>query len=76
MIMTPLESDIAQLMAFADVPAIALALVRDGRLDQYLCHGIRSRQAAEEVDEHTVFDAAPIVASGAAVGLSPAVLFG
>jgi hypothetical protein len=31
---------------------------RQGRLDRYVCCGARDAQAAAQVDEHTVFDAA------------------
>jgi CubicO group peptidase (beta-lactamase class C family) len=58
--MTRLETDIAQLMARADIPAIALAVVRGGRPDQYLCHGVRTTQGTEGVDARTVFEAASL----------------
>jgi CubicO group peptidase (beta-lactamase class C family) len=49
-----------RLIAEAMVPGMASAIIRQGRLDRYVCCGARDAQAAAQVDEHTVFDAASL----------------
>jgi CubicO group peptidase (beta-lactamase class C family) len=47
-------------MAEAAVPGVAAAIIRDGRIDRYLCCGVRSAQAPAGVDENTAFEAASL----------------
>jgi CubicO group peptidase (beta-lactamase class C family) len=56
----PRETDISRLLTDAAVPAAAAAIIRRGRLDQYMCCGIRSTQTPTTVDENTVFEAASL----------------
>jgi CubicO group peptidase (beta-lactamase class C family) len=56
----PVETDFLRLMTEATVPGVAAAIVRDGRLDRYVCCGVRSAQSATVVDENTVFEAASL----------------
>jgi CubicO group peptidase (beta-lactamase class C family) len=49
-----------RLISEATVPGMASAIIREGRLDCYVCCGTQDAQAASPVDEHTVFDAASL----------------
>jgi CubicO group peptidase (beta-lactamase class C family) len=55
--MTLTEAECRRLMTEATVPGMASAIIRDGRLDGYVCHG---DCGGRPVDEHTVFDAASL----------------
>jgi hypothetical protein len=55
-----IETDFLRLITEATVPGIAAAIIRDGRLDRYVCRGVRSAQGAAVVDENTVFEAASL----------------
>lgn len=54
------KNDILRLMAEAAVPGIAVAVIRDGRLDRYVNLGVRGVQKPVALDQDTVFDAASL----------------
>jgi CubicO group peptidase (beta-lactamase class C family) len=54
------ETAIGHLIAATDVPGIALAVVRAGRLERTICCGVRNVRLPLAVDEDTVFDAASL----------------
>jgi CubicO group peptidase (beta-lactamase class C family) len=58
--MPTIDTACNRLIAEAEVPGIASAVIRDGRLDRYLCCGVRGVQSPVPVDEDTVFDAASL----------------
>jgi CubicO group peptidase (beta-lactamase class C family) len=54
------RNDILRLMREAAVPGIAVALIRDDRLDRYVNLGVRGVQKPVSLDQDTVFDAASL----------------
>jgi CubicO group peptidase (beta-lactamase class C family) len=51
------EAMIGHLLAAADVPGIASAVIRNGQLERTICCGVRDVHSPLSVDEDTVFDA-------------------
>jgi CubicO group peptidase (beta-lactamase class C family) len=54
------ETTVGHLLAAADVPGIASAIIRDGQLERTICCGVRDVRSPVPVDEDTVFDAASL----------------
>jgi CubicO group peptidase (beta-lactamase class C family) len=54
------ETECRRLMTEATVPGMASAIIRDGRLDGYVCLGDCGGHTLAPVDEHTVFEAASL----------------
>ncbi len=54
------ETDFLGLITDAMVPGIASTFIRNGRLDQFACFGVRVAHTADPVDENTVFEAASL----------------
>jgi CubicO group peptidase (beta-lactamase class C family) len=58
--MSVVETMYQQLLAEVDVPGLASAVIRLGRLERAVCCGVRGVQSPVPVDEDTVFDAASL----------------
>lgn len=58
--MPAVKVEFQRLLAEANVPGMASAIIRNGQLDRYVCCGVRGVQSPVPVDEDTVFDAASL----------------
>jgi CubicO group peptidase (beta-lactamase class C family) len=58
--MSSFDSALARLITEATVPGAAAAIIRNGAVERYVCHGARTAQASDTVDEDTVFEAASL----------------
>ncbi|HKF44083.1 MAG TPA: serine hydrolase [Thermoanaerobaculia bacterium] len=56
----PLENRIPALMKDGGVPGLAIAVVRDGRIDWQESFGVRDAAGSSPVDENTIFEAASL----------------
>jgi CubicO group peptidase (beta-lactamase class C family) len=54
------EATVEHLLAAANVPGIASAIIRDAQLERTICCGVRDVGSPLPVDEDTVFDAASL----------------
>lgn len=54
------DSECRRLLTEASVPGMAAAIIRDGRLDRFVCHGERGGLTPAATNAHTVFDAASL----------------
>jgi len=55
-----LEKEIPRLMEAANIPALSIAVVRDGKIAWNKAFGVKSRQTNEPVNENTMFEAASL----------------
>jgi CubicO group peptidase (beta-lactamase class C family) len=58
--MTSDETRLRRLLISGQVPGVAVAVIRDGKLDRYLCRGVQHTPAPAAIDEHTLFEAASL----------------
>jgi CubicO group peptidase (beta-lactamase class C family) len=54
------EAALCRLMTSGAVPGLAAAIIRDGKLDGYLCKGVRLARELGTIDQLTVFEAASL----------------
>jgi CubicO group peptidase (beta-lactamase class C family) len=54
------EATVDHLLAAADVPGLASAIIRAGQLDRTICCGVRDVRSPAPIDAETVFDAASL----------------